>query len=93
MDDPELDRIRQQRLAQLQAQRGVCIYIIGYNYFYGALQYRWLFSVIFQGTGDSNHAKAQEERMQAMEEAKHSILSQALSQDARARRKLVTLKY
>lgn len=35
--------------------------------------------------GDPNQAKAQEERMQAMEEAKHSILSQALSQDARAR--------
>lgn len=24
MDDPELERIRQQRLAQLQAQHGVC---------------------------------------------------------------------
>ncbi|KAL0822554.1 hypothetical protein ABMA28_004597 [Loxostege sticticalis] len=59
MDDPELEKIRQQRLAQLQSQHG--------------------------GTGDPNHAKAQEERMQAMEEAKQSILSQALSQDARAR--------
>lgn len=38
-----------------------------------------------QGTGDPNHGKAQEERMQAMEEAKHTILAQALSQDARAR--------
>lgn len=39
----------------------------------------------FQGTGDPSQAKAQEERMQAMEEAKHSILAQALDQNARAR--------
>ncbi|XP_068618416.1 programmed cell death protein 5 [Battus philenor] len=65
MDDPELDRIRQQRLAQLQSQQG--------------------------GTGDPNHAKAQEEKMKAIEDAKHSILSQVLSQDARAR--LNTIKF
>ncbi|CAK1586201.1 unnamed protein product [Parnassius mnemosyne] len=59
MDDPELEQIRQQRLAQLQSQHG--------------------------GTGDPNHAKAQEDKMKAMEEAKHSILTQVLSQDARAR--------
>ncbi|KAI8426307.1 hypothetical protein MSG28_005180 [Choristoneura fumiferana] len=59
MDDPELEQIRKQRLAQMQAQHG--------------------------GTGDPNQGKAQEERMQAMEEAKNTILSQALSQDARAR--------
>ncbi|CAG5025860.1 unnamed protein product [Parnassius apollo] len=59
MDDPELEQIRQQRLAQLQSQHG--------------------------GTGDPSHAKAQEEKMKAMEEAKHSILAQVLSQDARAR--------
>ncbi|KOB79331.1 Programmed cell death protein 5-like protein [Operophtera brumata] len=59
MDDPDLDKIRQQRLAQLQSQHG--------------------------GTGDPNQAKAQNERQQAMEEAKHSILAQALSQGARAR--------
>ncbi|XP_013190772.1 programmed cell death protein 5 [Amyelois transitella] len=58
MDDPDLEKIRQQRLAQLQAQHG---------------------------GGDPNQAKAQEERMQAMEEAKHSILAQALDQNARAR--------
>ncbi|CAB3251565.1 unnamed protein product [Arctia plantaginis] len=65
MDDPELDKIRQQRLAQLQAQQG--------------------------GTGDPNHAKNQEERMQAMEEAKLTILAQALSQDARARLNTIKL--
>ncbi|KAG6459449.1 programmed cell death protein 5 [Manduca sexta] len=65
MDDPELENIRKQRLAQMQAQRG--------------------------GTGDPSHAKAQEERMQAMEEAKHTILSQALSQDARARLNTIKL--
>ncbi|XP_059054041.1 programmed cell death protein 5 [Achroia grisella] len=59
MDDPELEKLRQQRLAQLQAQHG--------------------------GTGDPNQAKAQEERMQAMEETKNSILSQVLDQNARAR--------
>ncbi|GBP41029.1 Programmed cell death protein 5 [Eumeta japonica] len=64
MADPELEQLRQQRLAQLQAQHG--------------------------GVSDPNQAKAQEERMQAMEEAKNSILAQALSQDARAR--LNTLK-
>lgn len=65
MDDPELEKIRQQRLAQLQAQHG--------------------------GTGDPNQAKAQEERMHAMEEAKLSILAQALSQDARARLNTIKL--
>ncbi|XP_011563548.1 DNA-binding protein DDB_G0278111 [Plutella xylostella] len=67
MDDPELNRIRQQRLAQLQAQRG------------GG------------GSADPNNAKQQEERMQQMEEAKHSILAQALSQDARARLNTIKL--
>lgn len=47
--------------------------------------YHEQFNYIFQGTGDPSHAKAQEERMQAMEEAKFTILAQALSQDARAR--------
>ncbi|NP_001091796.1 programmed cell death protein 5 [Bombyx mandarina] len=65
MDDPELDQIRQQRLAQLQAQQG--------------------------GTGDPSNAKAQQEKMQAMEQAKHTILSQALSQDARARLNTIKL--
>ncbi|KPJ07149.1 Programmed cell death protein 5 [Papilio machaon] len=65
MDDPELERIRQQRLAQLQAQHG--------------------------GTGDPNHGKAQEEKMRAMEDAKHSILAQVLSQDARARLNTIKL--
>ncbi|CAH0694150.1 unnamed protein product [Spodoptera exigua] len=65
MDDPELEKIRQQRLAQLQSQHG--------------------------GTGDPSHAKQQEERMQAMEEAKHSILAQVLSQDARARLNTIKL--
>lgn len=38
--------------------------------------------------GDSGHGKAQEEsKRQAMEDAKHSILAQALSQGARGRRK------
>ncbi|XP_045450757.1 programmed cell death protein 5 [Melitaea cinxia] len=64
MSDPELEKIRQQRLAQLQAQHG---------------------------GGDPNQAKAQEERMQAMEEAKHSILAQVLSQDARARLNTIKL--
>ncbi|XP_038206178.1 programmed cell death protein 5 isoform X1 [Zerene cesonia] len=64
MNDPELERIRQQRLAELQAQHG---------------------------GGDPNQAKAQQERMQAMEEAKHSILSQALSQDARTRLNIIKL--
>ncbi|XP_026762660.1 programmed cell death protein 5 [Galleria mellonella] len=59
MDDPELEKLRNQRLAQLQAQHG--------------------------GTGDPNQAKAQEERMQAIEETKNSILSQVLDQNARAR--------
>lgn len=39
MDDPELDRIRQQRLAQLQAQQGVCMsqpYKLGYTYCYNS---------------------------------------------------------
>ncbi|XP_053606923.1 programmed cell death protein 5 [Plodia interpunctella] len=58
MDDPDLEKIRQQRIAQLQAQHG---------------------------GGDPNQVKAQEERMQAMEEAKHTILAQALDQNARAR--------
>ncbi|XP_063535614.1 programmed cell death protein 5 [Cydia strobilella] len=62
MADPELEQIRQQRLAQLQAQHG--------------------------GTGDPNKAKQQEERM---EEAKHTILAQALSQDARARLNTIKL--
>ncbi|XP_047993247.1 programmed cell death protein 5 [Leguminivora glycinivorella] len=65
MADPELEQIRQQRLAQLQAQHG--------------------------GTGDPSQAKQQEERMQAMEEAKHTILTQALSQDARARLNTIKL--
>lgn len=47
---------------------------------------------VFQGTGDPNHAKQQEERMQQMEEAKHTILAQALSQDARARRNNIIFK-
>ena len=46
---------------------------------------------VFQGTGDPSHAKQQEERMQQMEEAKHTILAQALSQDARARRNNIKL--
>ncbi|CAK1556242.1 unnamed protein product [Leptosia nina] len=64
MNDPELERIRQQRLAELQAQHG---------------------------GGDPSQAKAQQDRMQAMEEAKHTILSQALSQDARARLNIIKL--
>lgn len=47
--------------------------------------------VLFQGSADPNNAKQQEERMQQMEEAKHSILAQALSQDARARCKSLPL--
>ncbi|CAH2039631.1 unnamed protein product, partial [Iphiclides podalirius] len=65
MDDPELDKIRQQRLAQLQSQHG--------------------------GTGDPSNVRAQEEKMKAMEEAKHSILAQVLSQDARARLNTIKL--
>ncbi|KAM3966285.1 programmed cell death 5 [Aphomia sociella] len=65
MDDPELEKLRNQRLAQLQAQHG--------------------------GTGDPNQAKAQEERMQAMEEAKNSILAQVLDQNARARLNTIKL--
>ncbi|KAL4707729.1 hypothetical protein ACJJTC_014910 [Scirpophaga incertulas] len=40
---------------------------------------------------DPNHAKAQKERFQAMEDARHSILAQALSQDARARLNTIKL--
>lgn len=43
--------------------------------------------------GDSSQGKAQEEKRQAMEEAKHSILAQVLSQDARARREYINVCY
>ncbi|CAH4028686.1 programmed cell death protein 5 [Pieris brassicae] len=62
MNDPELQRIRQQRMAELQAQHG---------------------------GGDPNQAKAQQERQKAMEDARHTILSQALSQDARTRLNII----
>ncbi|XP_012228962.1 programmed cell death protein 5 [Linepithema humile] len=58
MSDPELEAIRQQRLAQLQAQ--------------------------YKGNNVSNE-QSMEERMQQMEEIKHSILTQVLDQSARAR--------
>lgn len=64
MDDPELEMIRKQRLAELQGQRGM---------------------------GDSNAANQEQERKQAMEDAKHSILSQVLSQDSRARLNTIKL--
>ncbi|KRT79207.1 hypothetical protein AMK59_7824 [Oryctes borbonicus] len=59
MDDPELEEIRKNRLAQLQSQ---------YN------------------AGDqAANQKAQEEKLKAQEDAKNSILSQILDQQARAR--------
>lgn len=61
MDDPELERIRQQRMAEMQGK-----------------------------SGGSDQQKAMEEQRNAQEEMKNSILSQILSQAARAR--LNTLK-
>ncbi|GJQ68327.1 hypothetical protein Trydic_g16922 [Trypoxylus dichotomus] len=59
MDDPELEEIRKNRLAQLQSQ---------YN------------------AGDQTaNQKVQEEKLRAQEDAKNSILSQILDQQARAR--------
>ncbi|XP_020298820.1 programmed cell death protein 5 [Pseudomyrmex gracilis] len=58
MSDPELEAIRQERLAQLQAQHQ---------------------------SNNVNNKQAIEERIQQMEEMKHSILTQVLDQSARAR--------
>lgn len=68
---------------------------IPFEYCSDVLYLRFIYILhAFQGTGDPSHAKQQEERMQAMEEAKHSILAQVLSQDARARCNIsVTLYY
>lgn len=66
MSDADLERIRQQRMQQMQSQYG------------GG------------GGNDAEKQKAQEERMRQQEDMKHSILSQILDQNARAR--LNTLK-
>uniref|UniRef100_A0A0K8TQ97 Putative programmed cell death protein n=1 Tax=Tabanus bromius TaxID=304241 RepID=A0A0K8TQ97_TABBR len=65
MGDPELEAIKQQRLAQLQSQYG-------------------------NGPQNPEQQKAREEQMRQQEEMKHSMLSQLLNQQARAR--LNTLK-
>ncbi|XP_030749195.1 programmed cell death protein 5 [Sitophilus oryzae] len=60
MADPELEALRQQRLAQMQSQ--------------------------YKNSGsDADNQKAKEEQARAQEDAKNSILSQILDQDARAR--------
>jgi len=64
MSDADLDKIRQQRMAQMQSQ--------------------------FGGGNDPEKQKAQEDRARQQEDAKNSMLSQLLDQNARAR--LNTLK-
>ncbi|XP_037050955.1 programmed cell death protein 5 [Bradysia coprophila] len=64
MSDADLERIRQQRMAQMQSQ--------------------------FGGGNDAEKQKAQEDRQRQQEDAKNSMLSQLLDQNARAR--LNTLK-
>ncbi|XP_060819999.1 programmed cell death protein 5 [Bombus pascuorum] len=64
MSDPELEAIRQQRLAQLQSQ--------------------------YKGNNVENK-QAMEEKMHQMEDMKNSILTQVLSQSARARLNTLSL--
>jgi len=63
MSDADLERIREQRMAQMQSQFG---------------------------GNDADKQKAQDDRQRQQDDAKHSILSQILDQNARAR--LNTLK-
>ncbi|XP_003484409.1 programmed cell death protein 5 [Bombus impatiens] len=64
MSDPELEAIRQQRLAQLQSQ------------------YK---------SNNVENKQAMEEKMHQMEDMKNSILTQVLSQSARARLNTLSL--
>ncbi|KAL3284205.1 hypothetical protein HHI36_018369 [Cryptolaemus montrouzieri] len=59
MADPELEKIRNQRLAQLQSQ--------------------------YNNENNSESQRAKQEQIKAQEDAKNSILSQILDQQARAR--------
>lgn len=84
MADPELEMIRQQRLAQLQAQ------VIYYN----TPKYSFTKFKIQAGGGgtggnpggQAQNQKSQEEQLRAQEEAKNSILVQIMDQQSRARR-------
>jgi programmed cell death protein 5 len=64
MDDPELERLRQKRMSELQQQSG-----------YGGAQ----------GGGGGSKAEQQEEMRRQQQDMKNSILSQVLTQEARAR--------
>lgn len=73
MDDEELNRIRQQRMAQLQASQG--------QRPVGGAANR-------AGVGDQNDRKQQQQQQQAKEkedEMRNNILSAVLTQEARAR--------
>ena len=47
-------------------------------------------AILFQGMGGGDQQKEMQERQQAMEDMKNSILSQVLTQQARARCKTTT---
>ena len=64
MDDPELERLRQKRMGELQQQAG------------GG----------FGSAGGGNKAEQQEEMRRQQQDMKNGILSQVLTQEARARR-------
>ncbi len=73
MEDDELARIRAQRMAQMQQQAGA-----GGGPGGGPAG--------MPGGGPGDQAKQAEDKRQAVEDMKNSILSQVLSQEARARR-------
>lgn len=77
MEDDDLKQLRAKRMAELQGAQGVSLDLK----ILWARADRW---TPFQGGGDQQQ-QAMEERRAQVEDMKHSILSQVLSQEARAR--------
>lgn len=91
MADKELEQLRQQRLAQMESQ------FVRLNF---KKHSRWLSTIyslctngtflfiylnLLQGGKDAEQQKAMQDRARQQEDAKNSILSQIMDQDARAR--------
>lgn len=81
MSDPELQAIRARRLAELQAQHGGVQG--GSNGMVSPVVLTWLF--VFNCICLQEQQKAMQERREKEEEYRNTILTQFLTQEARAR--------
>lgn len=88
MADKELEQLRQQRMAQMESQfvSWTLITSIYDYYLFFFFRIKWNFWIdLLQGGKEADQQKALQDRARQQEDAKNSILSQIMDQDARAR--------